>query len=63
MATNIPFQEKIESVSEFLQRFKVQNASVRSADTPDAEKAAILIKNLPVNVITDTFRGGLNLLN
>ena len=49
------YQPEIESVTEFLQRFKVQNATVLEGAT-DSKKAAILCRSLPVPVITDVQR-------
>ena len=51
------FQIEIESVHEFLERFKVINASIlQNEDTTDAARAATLIKYLPVQIITDIQR-------
>lgn len=53
------FQPEVESVTEFLERFKVQNAIALSAatgDGADAAKATILCRALPVAVITDVQR-------
>lgn len=55
-STTTPYQPSIESVTEFLQRLKVQQSAFANAETTNSEKAAILIRALPVNVITDIQR-------
>lgn len=50
------FQSEIETVTEFLQRFKVQNASALEAAPDDTKRAEILCRALPVAIITDVQR-------
>ena len=51
------FDSSVESVSEFLERFRVQCSDLLAkAGNNDRKKAAILIKSLPVPVITDLQR-------
>ena len=58
MATNpvVPFDPEVESVTEFLQRFKLQNLQSLQAAREDALKAALLCRALPVHIITDIQR-------
>lgn len=52
-----PFDPEIESISEFVERFKIFNSdSLQKAGTDEQKKAAIFIKCLPVSVITDLQR-------
>ena len=55
-STISPFQPEIESVNEFLQRFQLQNLQTLQATSDDAQKAAMLCRALPVNIITDIQR-------
>ena len=56
-ATITPFLPDKETIQEFLQRFKVQNSEkLNHADTSAREKAAILVRALPVHVVTDIQR-------
>ena len=51
------FDPKVETITEFLERFSVQNNDqIVKAGEDEIKKAAILIKNLPVNVITELQR-------
>ena len=53
-----PFQPEVETVLEFLERFKMQcHDELNDADTTDVQKAALLIKALPVSIVTDIHRG------
>ena len=52
----LPFQPETESVTEFLQRFKLQNFQSLQAAEEDSVKAAMLCRALPVNIITDIQR-------
>lgn len=60
MATNgsiTPFHHEIESITEFLERFKVQNSAVLQAEgTSEQQQASLLCRALPVNVITNVQR-------
>lgn len=52
-----PFDNAVETVSEFLERFKVQCSDlIAKAGNSDRKKATILIKALPVVVVTDLQR-------
>ena len=55
-STISPFQPETESVNEFLQRFQLQNLQTLQATSDDAQKAAMLCRALPVNIITDIQR-------
>ena len=50
------FQPEVESVSEFLERFSVQNYKVINEDKDDKNKAMLLANALPVDVLTDIQR-------
>lgn len=50
------FQPEIESVTEFLQRFRVQNSTALESTEDASLKAALLCRALPVPVITDVQR-------
>ena len=51
------FDPKLETVVEFIERFKVQCSDLlEKAGTDEKKKAAVLIKALPVTVITDLQR-------
>ena len=51
------FSIEIESVEEFLQRFKIQNGyKLDKAGNDDSKKARILAKSLPTTVVTDIQR-------
>ena len=51
------FNSEVESVLEFMERFKVQNADLLQQAGDDAvKKASLLVKALPVSVITDLQR-------
>ena len=54
--TNKTFQSEIESVSEFLERFKVQNFKLINESKNDQTKAMLLANALPVDVLTDIQR-------
>lgn len=58
MATVCPaFNPSLETVVEFLERFTVQSADLlQQAGEDSKKKASILVKSLPVNVITDVQR-------
>lgn len=56
MSNSTLFQPTIESVSEFLERFKVTHATELEAAATSQAKATILCKALPVTVITDVQR-------
>lgn len=58
MATQCPaFNPSLETVVEFLERFTVQCADLLELAGEDStKKASILVKSLPVNVITDVQR-------
>ena len=49
------FQSDVETVTEFLQRFKVQNSSALEKAS-GTKKAELLCRSLPVNIITDVQR-------
>lgn len=51
----IVFQAEVETVTEFLQRFKVQNSSALDA-ADDGKRAELLCRALPVAIITDVQR-------
>ena len=51
-----PFQPENESVTEFLERFKVQNSQTLTAAENDGQKVSLLCRALPVNIITDIQR-------
>ena len=56
-ATCPAFDPKQETISEFLERFKVQASEfIAKAGDDNLKKAAVLIKALPVHVITDLQR-------
>ena len=56
-ATGPAFDPKQETISEFLERFKVQASEfIAKAGDDNLKKAAVLIKALPVHVITDLQR-------
>ena len=57
-STSCPqFDSREETITEFLQRFKVQcEAEITKAGENGKKKAAVLIRALPVNVITDLQR-------
>ena len=51
------FDPESENISEFMERFKIQCAEVlEAAGEDDKKKAGLLIKNLPVSIITDLQR-------
>ena len=56
-----PFDPEVETVSEFLARFTVQCYDLITGTTanpvPDSKKAGILIKALPVPIVTAVIRG------
>lgn len=58
MATTLPvFNPEVESILEFLERLKVQAADLfESAKDDNLKKASILVKTLPVNIITNLQR-------
>ena len=57
MQNCVQFNPNAESVDEFIERFKVQCSDVlEKADGDDLKKAAVLVKALPVNIITDLQR-------
>lgn len=52
-----PFDPQVESISEFVERFKIFNSeSLAKAGANEQKKAAIFIKCLPVDVITNLQR-------
>ena len=52
-----PFNEEVETISKFLQRFKVQGAdSLHDAGRHEKKRASILVKALPVKIVTDLQR-------
>ena len=56
-STFTPFQSDVETIKEFLERFKAQNSAILSREaTTAAQKAALLCRSLPVSVITDIQR-------
>ena len=51
------FDPESENIDEFMERFKIQCAdSLTEAGADDKKKARLLIKNLPVAIITDLQR-------
>ena len=57
MDSNKTFHPDIETVEEFLQRFKLQNAEALDKAGNDSKKKAILLANcLPIAVVTDVQR-------
>ncbi|XP_068237075.1 uncharacterized protein [Palaemon carinicauda] len=58
MATQCPaFNPSLETVVEFLERFTDQSAdSLQQAGDDSTKKVSILVKSLPVNVVTDVQR-------
>lgn len=58
MATSCPqFNSEVESVHEFIERFKVQcSDQLTAAGENELKRATVLVKALPVNVITDLQR-------
>ena len=60
MASNgcAQFDPEVETMCEFLERFQVQcSEQITRADQNEIKLSAILIKSLPVNIITDLQRG------
>lgn len=56
--TCLQFDPEIETISEFLERLQVQFSDILSQETvADSKKSTVLIKALPVNIITDLQRG------
>ena len=53
---NKTFQSELESVTEFLERFKVQNFKLLIDNKDDKHKAMLLANALPVDVLTDIQR-------
>ena len=52
------FEPDVETVCEFLERFQVQcSDQIANAGENENKLSAILIKALPVNIITDLERG------
>mgnify|MGYP000660460455 CR=1 FL=1 len=59
MATNTSdkFNPSVESIEEFIQRFKLQNyEKLNSANNDNKKKAMLLANSLPVQVLTDLQR-------
>ena len=51
------FDAEAETIVEFLERFKVQSIDqITSAGESEIKKASVLVKALPINVITDLQR-------
>ena len=51
------FYPELETIVEFLERFKVQCADLlKKADSDDTQKVSLLMKALPVSIITDLQR-------
>ena len=51
------FDPQMETIGEFIERFKVQcNEQITKAGDDQKKKAAILVKSLPINVVTDLQR-------
>ena len=53
---NKHFQPELETVSEFLERFKIQNYKVLKDNKDELDKAMLLANALPVNILTDIQR-------
>ena len=52
------FDPEIETISEFLERLQVQFSDILGVESvADSKKSTVLIKALPVNIITDLQRG------
>ena len=52
-----PFDSKIETIREFVERFSIQNSeALAKAGEDGLKKAAILVKCLPVNIVTELQR-------
>lgn len=57
MASNVIFNPQEETIQEFLERFKVQCSDLLdAAEDNTKKKAIILVKALPVSVVTDLQR-------
>ena len=56
MASNLqlpPFNPEVESITEFIERFTVQQSEALSAAGDDGiKKASLLVKSLPVDIVT-----------
>ena len=55
--SGVQFDPQVETISEFFERFHVQFSDQLSENATDMKRSNILMKTLPVNIITDLQRG------